>query len=63
MHSGHSFFNGLTLSAPIFRQRHFLLGTLNPYYSRAGENQFCSTSHDLAKVAIWKAAQLQAFAP
>ena len=45
MHSGHSFFNGLTLSAPICRGRHFLLGTLNPYYSRAGEDQFCSTSH------------------
>ena len=34
-----------TLSVPICRGPRILLGTLHPYYSRAGEVQFCSTSH------------------
>ena len=34
-----------TLSVPICRGPPILLGTLHPYYSRAGEVQFCSTSH------------------
>ncbi len=34
-----------TLSVPFCRDPRILLGTLHSYYSRAGEVQFCSTSH------------------
>ena len=37
---------GKTLSVQICRGPPILLGTLHPYYSIAGEAQFCYTSHD-----------------
>ena len=42
---GLSFHIGWSLTFRICRIRLFLLFCLHPYYSRAGEDQFCSTSH------------------
>ena len=44
---GLSFSKDQSLSSKFSRQRLILPVTLHPYYFRAGENQFCSTSHFL----------------